>query len=94
MKQGLIIVDVQKDYFKGGSMEFVDMDVAASNCKKLLDSFRTEQLPLFHIQHIATREGATFFIPNTPGCEFHDSVQPRDNESVVIKHFSKFFSGN
>ena len=42
MKQGLIIVDVQNDYFIDGSMELVDMDMAASNCKKLLDSFRNK----------------------------------------------------
>ena len=91
MKQGLIIIDVQNDYFTGGSMELVDMDVAASNCKKLLDYFRNEKLPLFHIQHIATRKEATFFAPNTPGCEIHDSVRPRENESIVIKHFPNSF---
>ena len=91
MKQGLIIVDVQNDYFIDGSMELVDMDMAASNCKKLLDSFRNKQLPLFHIQHIATREGATFFVPGTPGSEIHDSVQPLGNELVVIKHFPNSF---
>ena len=67
------------------------MDEAASNCKKLLDSFRTRQAPLFHIQHIATREGATFFVADTPGCEFHRSVQPRENEPVVVKHYPNSF---
>ncbi len=91
MKQGLIIVDVQNDYFLGGSMELVGMDMAASNCKRLLDIFRSKQLPLFHIQHIATREGATFFVPNTPGCEIHDNVYPREKEHLVIKHFPNSF---
>ena len=91
MKQGLIIVDVQNDYFPGGSMELVEMEAAASNCKILLDSFRASQLPLFHIQHLATREGATFFVPDTPGCEIHDSVRPHDDEAVVVKHFPSAF---
>jgi len=59
MKTGLIIVDVQNDYFAGGSMELVDMNEAAANCRKLLDFFRVDQAPVFHIQHIANREGAT-----------------------------------
>ena len=91
MKQGLIIVDVQNDYFAGGSMALVGMDEAAANCKKLLEFFRINRLPLFHIQHIATRKGASFFVPNTPGCEIHDSVRPQDQETVVIKHFPNAF---
>ena len=91
MKQGLIIVDVQNDYFAGGSMALVGMDEAAANCKKLLEFFRTSRLPLFHIQHLAIRKGASFFVPNTPGCEIHDSVQPKDQETVVTKHFPNAF---
>ncbi len=91
MKTGLIIVDVQNDYFTGGSMELVDMDVAALNCRKLLDSFRAKQAPVFHIQHIANREGATFFVANTSGCEINDSVRPEEYEPVIVKHFPNAF---
>lgn len=91
MKQGLIVVDVQNDYFTGGTMELVAMDAAASNCGKLLDSFRKKQAPIFHIQHIAMSEGATFFVPNTSGCEIHESVKPYENEPVVVKHYPSSF---
>ncbi len=91
MKTGLIIVDVQNDYFAGGSMELVDMDQAASNCGKLLDSFRANLAPVFHIQHIANREGATFFVANTPGCEISQSVEPQENEPVIVKHYPSAF---
>ncbi len=91
MKTGLIIVDVQNDYFIGGSMELVDMDEAASNCKQLLDSFRSKQAPIFHIKHIATQEGATFFVANTPGSEIHYSVKPQESEPVIIKHYPSSF---
>ncbi len=91
MKQGLIIVDVQNDYFIGGTMELVAMDATASNCAKLLDSFRKKQTPIFHVQHIATREGATFFVPNTHGCEIHESVKPYENEPVVVKNYPNSF---
>ena len=74
MATGLIVVDVQNDYFTGGSMELVEMDAAAANCARLLDFFRHQQAPVFHMQHIATREGSTFFVADTPGCEIHDSV--------------------
>jgi len=91
MKQGLIVVDVQNDYFAGGTMELAAMDVAASNCEKLLGFFRKIQAPIFHVQHIAASEGATFFVPNTPGCEIHKSVKPYENEPVVVKHYPSSF---
>jgi nicotinamidase-related amidase len=87
MTKGLIIVDVQNDYFRGGAMELVGMEDAASQCRKLLDSFRTAQLPVFHIQHLSTRPGAGFFVPDTPGCEIHDSMQPLAGEALITKHY-------
>lgn len=91
MTQGLIIVDVQNDYFKGGSMELVGMDEAAASCRVLLDAFRADSAPLFHVQHLATREGATFFVPGTPGAEIHDSMTPAAGEPLVVKHYPSAF---
>ncbi len=67
------------------------MDAAASNCAKLLSSFRQKEAPIFHIQHIATRQGATFFVLNTRGCEIHENVKPQANEAVIIKHYPNSF---
>ena len=91
MTQGLIIVDVQNDYFTGGSMELVAMDDAAANCRALLEGFRDRGAPLFHVQHLANREGATFFVPGTPGADIHDSVTPAVGETVIVKHFPNAF---
>jgi len=91
MKTGLIVVDVQNDYFTGGSMELLNMDAAATNCARLLEFFRKQQLDIFHMQHIATREGATFFVADTAGCEIHDSVKPQAGETVLVKHYPSSF---
>ncbi|MCP4472609.1 MAG: cysteine hydrolase [Gammaproteobacteria bacterium] len=91
MTKGLIIVDVQNDYFSGGAMELVGMEDAASQCRKLLDAFRTAQLPVFHIQHLSTHPGAGFFVPDTPGCEIHDSLQPFAGEAHITKHYPSAF---
>lgn len=91
MQTGLIIVDVQNDYFGGGSMELVDMDSAAANCARLLEFFRQKEIAIFHLQHIANREGATFFVADTPGCEIHPSVEPGPGETVIVKHFPSAF---
>ena len=91
MIKALIIVDVQNDYFRGGTMELVSMDTAADNCRQLLEKFREYGFPIFHIQHLASREGATFFVPDTKGCEIHDSVKPKENEVVLTKNYPNSF---
>jgi len=91
MKKGLIIIDVQNDYFKGGAMELVGMENAAENCRRLLDNFRAEGLPIFHVQHFSIQDGATFFIPHTNGCEIHERVTPKENEVLIRKNFPSAF---
>lgn len=91
MKQGLILIDIQNDYFPGGKMELVGMEKAAKNTKKLLDKFRKAELPIFHVQHISMREGARFFLPGTEGVNLHESVAPLPGEAVLQKHFPNSF---
>ncbi len=91
MRQGLILIDIQNDYFPGGSMALVGMEQAAINAQTLLRKFRDEKLPIFHIQHISNRPGATFFLPDTEGVEIHASVAPLPKETVIEKHFPNSF---
>lgn len=91
MKPGLILIDIQNDYFAGGKLELADMERAADNAKKLLASFRKAKLPLFHIQHISTQPTATFFQPDTVGVEINERVLPQSDEIVIKKHFPNSF---
>ena len=91
MRTGLIIVDMQNDYFAGGNMELVRMEAAAANASRLLAHFRNEGQPFYHVQHLSIRPGATFFLPGTPGAEIHETVKPKAGEPVVRKHFPNAF---
>mgnify|MGYP002634143947 CR=1 FL=1 len=92
MNKALIIIDIQMDYFKGGSCELVNPIEASLEAKKLLESFREKKLPVFHIQHInATRPNATFFLPNTKGIDIHENVKPLENETIIQKNFPNSF---
>jgi nicotinamidase-related amidase len=91
MKPTLLIIDIQNDYFKGGKMELVEMDIAAENAQKLIFYFRKNNLPIVFIQHLATKPNASFFIPWTSGAEIHESVRPFENETVIIKNFPNSF---
>lgn len=91
MKTGLLLVDIQNDYFPQGRMELAGMNEASSKAQGLLSLFRTNQWPVFHIQHIAAGTGAAFFLPDTDGVEIHDSVKPIPGETVIQKHFPSSF---
>jgi nicotinamidase-related amidase len=91
MSTALVIIDIQNDYFPAGTMELVGAQAAAEKAAQLLAAFRTKGMPVVHIQHIATRPGATFFLPGTKGADIHSSVQPLAGESVFTKHFPNAF---
>jgi nicotinamidase-related amidase len=91
MSTALVLIDLQNDYFPGGAMELVGANAAVAEAAKLVHAFRQHSLPVFHVQHIATREGATFFIPGTFGAGIHSSVSPTKDETVVVKHFPNSF---
>ena len=91
MTHALVLIDLQNDYFPGGTMELVGADPAVERAAALLEAFRAKRLPVFHVQHIATRPGATFFRPGTAGAEIHTTVTPGSDERVVTKHFPNGF---
>lgn len=91
MKTGLILVDIQNDYFPGGRMELVGIRKAGSRAKELLTFFREHRWATFHIQHISIPKNASFFLPQTAGAEIHDSIQPVADETIIQKHFPNSF---
>jgi len=93
VNQALLIIDIQNDYFPGGAMELVGSPAAGAKAGKLLQAFRQKQVPVVHIQHVSTRPGATFFLPNTRGVEIHESVAPQAGETVLQKNFPNSFRG-
>ena len=86
MQYGLVLIDIQQDYFEGGQSELFQPREAAANAHKVLSAFRANRWPVFHVRHISTKPGATFFLPDTPGAEFFPDTAPVNDEPVVIKH--------
>jgi nicotinamidase-related amidase len=91
MSTALLIIDIQNDYFPGGTMELAGPEEAAAKAAQLIAAFRKQSQPVIHMQHIATRPGATFFRPGTPGAEIHESVKPLSGETVFQKNFPNSF---
>ncbi len=93
MKDYLILIDLQNDYFPGGNMELIDMGKAVANARLLLEEFRKATLPIIHVQHISTRPDATFFLPGTDGAAINAMVAPQESEAVVVKNYPNSFRG-
>jgi len=91
MNAALLIIDIQNDYFPGGRMELVGSVAASLRARALLEAFRARGLPVIHVQHVSTRPGATFFLPDTDGVRIHENVRPAPGETVPTKHFPNAF---
>jgi nicotinamidase-related amidase len=90
-EKALVIIDLQNDYFPGGKMELEGAEAAAAKARKVLERAREEKLPIFHVRHLSTRPGSTFFLPGTAGAEIHHAVKPRAAEAVIEKNFPNSF---
>lgn len=64
---------------------------AGEKAGRLLAFFRKEKYPRIFCQHISTRSGATFFLPDTDGVAIHESVKPAKLEAIIQKHYPNAF---
>jgi nicotinamidase-related amidase len=92
MNTGLLLIDIQNDYFPGGKMVLEGSPEASRNAGRVLAFFREKGWSSIHVQHFSANPGdASFFIPGTEGVKIHLDVQPGDDEMVVRKHYPNAF---
>jgi nicotinamidase-related amidase len=89
--RGLVIVDIQNDYFPGGGHPLVGPENAAAAAARLLAGFRSAGDPVFHIRHVWDEDEATFMRPGTEGVEIHQTVAPHQGEPVISKEYPNSF---
>ena len=85
MARGLVVVDIQNDYFPGGAHPLAGPDAAAEAARRLIEGFRAAGRPVVHLQHVWDEPDATFMRPGTPGVEIHERVRPAADETVIAK---------
>lgn len=89
----LILIDVQKgftelDYY-GGERNNPN---AEANCGILLEYWRKNQWPTFHIRHCSVN-AASPLAEGKPGNEFRDEIKPLPGEPVLKKTVNSAFIG-
>ena len=91
--RGLLIIDIQRDYFPGGAFPLVEPEAAAEAARRALDRFRAKGEPIVHVQHIWDAPDAPFFKKGTAGTEIHPLVAPEGDETLITKDEPNAFLG-
>lgn len=91
MKQGLLVIDVQNDYFTGGKMILTGADEALLKINALEERFLAEKLPIIYIQHIKYETNADFFGVGTEGVDLHPQLKHDASSIIVEKQFPNSF---
>ncbi len=91
MKNALLIIDLQNDYWPDGRFPLDRIEAAGANAARLLADFRAKGLPVIHVRHVNPKPDAPFFAKDTPGAEINPAVAPKDGEPVVVKNFPNAF---
>lgn len=89
----LILIDIQKGFddieYWGGHRNNTD---AEKNAGKLLNFWRQNNLPIFHVKHCSTNPNSKLAEGNV-GNEFKDIVRPNEGEPIIKKNVNSSFIG-
>ncbi|MFH0756298.1 MAG: cysteine hydrolase family protein [Bacteroidota bacterium] len=70
----LLLIDIQEFYFPGGRLQLENPEMAGMNAGLLLEQFRKDELPVYHVRHNFE-----------PGGNIHQFVKPLAGEKVISK---------
>jgi len=88
MKPALLIIDLQKAWYRGDAAD--SMDAAARYANAALAAFRERDLPVAWVRHVDEEDGA---VPGAPGFEFIDALErPAPGEPLVDKRYGNAFN--
>ncbi len=96
MKKGLLVIDLQNDYFPGGNFPLWNTEATIENVLDAMERAKAEGIPIIHVQHVADpKKGkAPFFNQGTEGVKIHSRVIEAAPEApVVVKGFADGFVG-
>lgn len=87
----LLIIDYQQGFYdaKWGKR---GIPQAEENAAKLVRYFRSNSLPVYHVQHLS-RNPSSPLRPGQPGVDFIKEVAPTHGERIFQKHVNSAFIG-
>lgn len=94
MKQALIVIDIQNDYFPGGKFPLWNADTVLQSVERAITSARAKQIPVVLIQHVAdSKMGVSpFFNEGSSGADIHPKIlAAASGAPIVVKQFADSF---
>ena len=103
----LLVIDMQNDFvLENAPLRVKGALAVVDNVKKVLESFRSNNLPIFHIVRVHRKDGSDveitrrnvfvqkpFAVECTIGAEIIDELKPKENEYIIKKiRMSAFFN--
>ena len=90
MREALLIIDVQNDYFPGGANALHNPYEAEKRIQKLISESRAIRRPIVYIQHINPPDDS-FFLEGTKGAEISERIRPEKGDKVIVKRYPNSF---
>jgi nicotinamidase-related amidase len=87
MKPALLVIDLQRAYYKDVAARTMDRACLAIN--RAIRLFRERGLPLLWIQHLDEYDGA---LPGKEGFEFIEALEPAASETRIVKTYNNSFN--
>lgn len=89
--RAVIVVDLQNEYLPSGNLPLVGIEDAVTTAAAVIDAARAGGVPVVHVRHKSPAAGAPFFAAGSPNVEIISTVQPLENETVILKHHPNSF---
>ena len=91
MSTALLSIDIQMNYFPGGSLELEQPLEAARVAARLMAAFRERGLTVVHVHHVQGVEKAGVVHPIPEFSRIHELVAPLPGEIVIPKGYINSF---
>jgi len=88
MKPALLVIDVQKQFFKEGPDTAKSLDSAVYYISSAIHLFREQKLPIVFIQHKDEEEG---LVPGTEGFDLPDAFEVLPGDLRITKTYGNAF---
>ena len=92
MKQVLLVIDVQNEYFTG-KLPVTYPRESFENILKAMDFALEFHVPVAVIRHTSPAPDAATFRKGTPGWELHDAIKQRHYDILIEKTLPGSFTG-
>jgi nicotinamidase-related amidase len=94
MKQALLVIDIQNDYFPGGKFPLWNTEATLEKILQAIATAQSKNIPVILVQHIANPERgpAPFFNQNTEGAAIHPRIlEAAPDAPIIVKQFADSF---